>query len=211
MRKTKIISNRVYGVGINDYHGPTLYYIDGKEVRCPFYTRWRSILSFCYSERVINANPSYEGCYVCDDWIYFSRFRAWMEKQDWEGSDIHRDFPFGRSRCYSPETCIFLPTLVSGIVNIRNSGKSELPLGVYFDSSRNKFRVTLKANNKTITIGRFDHPNEAHKAWLIAKAEAIKELLPDYENNQKIYSGIKQVLELINRHIKNDIELKGFN
>lgn len=211
MGKIKTISSRVYGVGINDFYGPIHFHIDGKEVVCPFYSRWVAILSRCYSERVKKTCPSYEGCYVCDDWVYFSRFRSWMEKQNWEGFDLVRDFPFGKSRCFSPETCDFLPTSVTGIVKYSNSRKSGLPLGVYHDKSRNKFRACLTVNNKTISLGRFDSPTEAHKCWLSAKLESIIEFRFLYKMNAKIYDGISEVVNHMKHHINSGLEFRGFD
>ena len=43
------------------------------------------------------------------------------------------------------------------------------PLGVSWHKNRNKFRASIRANNKTVHIGYFDCPDEAHQAYLAAK------------------------------------------
>ena len=79
----------VYGVGVNDDSHPVTSYIrtkDGKKLQnwvCPFYKKWRSMLQRCYDPKNINRQPAYINCFVCEEWLTFSNFKAWMEQQDW--------------------------------------------------------------------------------------------------------------------------------
>jgi hypothetical protein len=49
--------------------------------------------------------------------------------------------------------------------------KSGLPLGVYFEKSRNKYKASIRINGKSITIGRFNCPTVAHFAYQKALSE----------------------------------------
>jgi len=87
----------VCGVGINDADYPTRRYktVNGKSKlvwTCPFWRKWKDMISRCYSERELEKYPTYKGCSVCEDWLYFSRFKAWMEKQAWEGLVLDKDY-----------------------------------------------------------------------------------------------------------------------
>jgi len=68
----------VCGVGINDADYEVQPIINGKRVMCPFYAKWVGMLERCYSEKFQNKWPTYIGCYVILDWIYFSNFKYWM-------------------------------------------------------------------------------------------------------------------------------------
>lgn len=148
----------VQGVGIND----ASYSVRPKSSRndpCPFYMRWSDMLKRCYSEKFIKTRPTYDNCIVCHDWIYFSNFKAWMEKQDWEGNELDKDILVPENKVYSPETCLFVPPPVN------NFFKGLKTNAVYYDNDRAKFRVAV--NNKF--IGRYDTEDEALESYSLHK------------------------------------------
>ena len=71
----------VYGVGINDVNYvirivEQLPKTNGKRKekliwKCPFYSRWASMLERCYSKSLLEKYPSYIGCSVCEEWLIF--------------------------------------------------------------------------------------------------------------------------------------------
>ena len=91
----------VFGVGINDAD----YVIDKRinaslpgERRsqkvlwaCPYYSRWKDVLSRCYAAYHLLKRPNYFDCTVCEEWLLFSNFKKWMEQQDWEGKQLDKD------------------------------------------------------------------------------------------------------------------------
>jgi hypothetical protein len=54
------------------------------------------------------------------------------------------------------------------IVNPKKNNKSGY-LGVSFSKVMNKYEACLRVNRKTMHLGHFDDPEEAHKAYLEAK------------------------------------------
>lgn len=78
---------KVCGVGINDadyvvgkYES---WYEGGKRKlktlwQCPYYVKWHAMLNRCYNARYHKNKPTYIGCYVCEEWLTFSNFKAWM-------------------------------------------------------------------------------------------------------------------------------------
>lgn len=106
----------VCGVGINDADYPVRIrshikqdgtFLD--EWRCPFYTKWQKMLSRCYGKYNKSQKfNSYDQVEVCQEWLRFSNFKSWMEKQDWESKELDKDLLSGESKIYSPETCCFI-------------------------------------------------------------------------------------------------------
>lgn len=177
----------VYGVGINDADYQTREYItveggDGKKKqkvvwRCPFYSRWQSMLTRCYSHKHQEKHPTYIGCYVCDDWLTFSKFKQWMEKQEWEGKQLDKDILYPQNKLYSPETCVFVDGRVNNFVTECNSSRGQWMIGVNWYKAKNKFQARCNdGSGKTKHLGYFDTELEAHQAWLKCKQEVALEL-----------------------------------
>lgn len=108
----------VYGVGNNDADyvvekREEIGYVGGKRRRklmwvCPYYQTWKDMIKRCYSTKCQEKFPTYKGCSVSADWHTFSNFKAWMEKQNWEGKQLDKDILIEGNKVYSPETCVFV-------------------------------------------------------------------------------------------------------
>ena len=139
----------VHGVGINDAD----YYVrrevteGGNKViwKCPFYTRWLNMLTRCYYENYQKKYPSYKGCFVCEGWLRFSNFRAWMVQQDWEGKELDKDILIRGNKVYSPQRCVFVERMVNGFILENGRSRGDWPIGVSWNKSMNAF--SSKVNN----------------------------------------------------------------
>lgn len=180
MRKAKKL---VYGVGLNDagyvtQEFETIGYVNGKQKRkliwrCPHHSTWKSMLERCYSTKYQDKKPTYKGCTVSEEWLTFSVFKEWMEKQDWEGKQLDKDLLFEGNKIYSAVTCVFVTIAVNMLTIDRGNDRGEWPIGVYWHKGANKFR-SLCCNpftKKQEHLGYFYCPEEAHKAWLKRKLE----------------------------------------
>lgn len=170
---------KVQGVGVNDSGYRTQYFTGGKRVWiCPFYKTWKDMLVRAYSEREQKRYPRYEGCSVCEEWLTFSNFKAWMEVQEWEGCQLDKDLLFPGNKIYSPETCLFVPQEINKFLTESTASRGEWPIGVHFKKSGGTFHSQV--NNPFTKIreylGSFDSPEEAHLAWLKRKSELATEL-----------------------------------
>lgn len=96
------------GVGVNDADYIISPIVNGVQVRCPFYNRWKDMIYRCYSEVSQKGNPTYKACTVCDEWLLFSNFKKWMEKQDWKGKQIDKDIKVKGNKEYGPDTCLLV-------------------------------------------------------------------------------------------------------
>ena len=202
MTKVKL----VYGVGINDAD----YTLQKKEKvggslkmvwRCPFYTRWVDMLRRCYSSKLPeNRLASYRDCFVIEEWLYFSKFKAWMEQQDWEGKHLDKDILIPGNKKYGPDTCVFVEQRVNAFVVERAAMRGEFPIGTYFKRGIDKYmaRCCSVVTGKMEYLGYYNDPEEAHQAWLAFKLQqayilaseqtdirVAKALINRYENYKK--------------------------
>jgi len=176
----------VYGVGINDADYPvrkliTLGYENGKRKQeqvwiCPFYQKWKNMLQRCYSKKQTTENRTYKGCTVCEEWLTFSNFRLWMERQDWKDKHLDKDILFPGNKIYSPETCVFVDQKVNIFLIERNASRGDYMIGVCWRKDCSKFQAWCNINGKQKHLGYFNSELEAHKAWLAFKLKLAYKL-----------------------------------
>lgn len=189
MRKAK--RGLIFGVGVNDAN----YLVsikeelpkgaDGKRRRktvfsCPFYRKWRHMIERCYSKDYSNEKiRSYENSRVCDEWLYFSNFRRWMESQDWEGNHLDKDLIIIGNKLYSPETCLMLePKINLFIIDGGGIGRGDLPIGASYNKKDGLIYSNVKntLTGKREYLGCFKTPMEAHLRWKEEKHRIASEL-----------------------------------
>lgn len=187
--KSKAKRSLVYGRGVNDAWYKTEYVDANVRQGCPFYRKWVAMLKRCYSLRYVKDNPSYESVEVCKDWLTFSKFRAWMSAQRWEGNQLDKDI-LGDGRLYSPETC----ALVSHATNCTLIGEGT---GVTWCKSRRKYLAQCSVKGKNKVIGRYTTLQEASIAYKLFKAEVIVQLA-----DEEVDIRVKSVLLEKARHLR---------
>lgn len=166
----------VYGKGINDadYHIGT--YVNGIQVLCPFYSKWKDMLRRAYDETYKINKPSYQDVVVCEAWLRFSNFRTWMLSQPWEDRELDKDILVPGNKIYSPEFCMFVPREINSIFSEKASKKREYPLGVYADKIYpGKFTAYCSVRGKLKYLGYHKHPMTAHVQWQLTKVKNIQE------------------------------------
>lgn len=143
---------------------------------CPYYLTWCNMLQRSYSAKEKLKNPSYMHAIVCDEWLYFSNFKAWMEAQDWEGKQLDKDLLVRGNKMYSPETCCFISSVINSFITECNKSRGQWPIGVYWFKRQGKFKACCRNPITGIReyLGYFDDPNIAHQAWLVRKLELAK-------------------------------------
>ena len=178
----------VCGVGINaaDYvvkKFEMIDYVNGKRKRklvweCPYYRAWRNMLSRCYSAKFHERYPTYKNCTVSEEWLTFSNFKAWMEKQDFKGMQLDKDLLFEGNKVYNHETCVFVTGAVNKFTIDRGAARGEWMIGVDWHEKEEKFRALCSNpfTRKRELLGYFDCEQQAHEAWLARKLELAHEL-----------------------------------
>lgn len=187
--KPKIKKILVCGFGINDADYRTQWYVDGKRKRCPYYARWHMMLNRSYSPKFHALQPNYTDVSVSEEWRYFSKFKSWMETQDWEGLTLDKDILFPGNKIYGPDTCAFVPQGINLLLTDRLSLRGEYPLGVSYQQKswdmvnelKRPFSAAIcRGDGKTKGLGRYATPMEAHKAWQLGKSKAIQVAVSKY-------------------------------
>lgn len=161
----------VHGAGTNDADYVVKRTVNGKPVRCRFYTVWSDMLRKCF-------NPQYPGvapCEVDERWRSFMAFREWMLRQRWGGMQLNANL-LGDGSIYSPETCVFVPCHINKLFNFARHRESGLPLGV--SRNRDYYQITMKMRGRRKT-GYFDSCGEAASAYIEAKTEYVRSLYPE--------------------------------
>ena len=193
----------VCGVGINDLGYRTqvkewLTKNGGKRIQksvfiCKYYEAWKSMLVRCYSKKYLERNPSYIGTSVCNEWLYASEFKKWMEKQDWHGKCLDKDIIAPRSRLYSPETCAFVLAATNNFVTARDACRGEYLIGVDLYKRTGQYRAQCKNpfTGKQEYLGCFSTPEEAHEAWRERKNE-LAQLVAATESDMRIVEALKK-------------------
>ena len=168
----------VCGVGINDadYAVQHSVKIDGKwriVWTCPIYHIWKHMLSRCYSEKFHQRKPTYKGCSVCEEWLYFSKFREWVIQQDWKDKHLDKDWLVQGNKVYSPETCIFVTPQINTFILECTKSQGDCMVGVSWHKVKQKFiaRCQNPFTHKREHLGNFDDELEAHLAWKAKKHE----------------------------------------
>lgn len=175
-------------VGINDAN----YATETTNFVCPFFKRWQVMLERCYSGHVQTRYPTYKDCKVCDEWLTFSTFRAWMVQQDWRGKQLDKDIITPGNKVYSPSTCCFVAQDINSFL-ISKKKKSGLPLGVTLIKGKH-YRAAIsnpgRVGKGSVYLGLYPTQQEAHRAWQTAKLDRLRELIKVQED-QRVINGLK--------------------
>jgi len=158
----------VYGVGVNDSSD----LVTG----CPFYRRWVHMIKRCYGSQYIEDNPTYKNCTVSDQWIYFSKFKEWMESKEWRGLHLDKDILVPGNKIYGPEFCIFVSCRINNLLLNRSMHRGEYPLGVSFCKRRRRYDAFCSVNGKSVRVGLYKTVIEASKAYVAFKSTHIRQV-----------------------------------
>lgn len=189
----------ILGVGINDADYPIRVveyggWSNGKQILkvlsvCKYFDKWQSMLTRCYSNKSLLKHPTYCGVTVCDEWLTFSNFKAWMETQDWEGKELDKDLINPESRTYSPENCMFIHQSLNKFMNDHSNKASVFGTGVTMNQSGNYRARCHQLNGVQKYLGTFKTANEAHSAWRNEKIR-LTDLLIFSENDERIINAL---------------------
>lgn len=159
----------IFGVALNDAE----YNVKprSKILRCRFYDCWLDMIVRCYSEKFKERHPSYYGCSVCDEWLVFSKFKHWMEKQDWQGKQLDKDIIKLNNKIYSPENCAFVTCETNNFVLGFKRGGSSEKAGVSWNKNANKYESYCNNpfTKKKEHLGLHLTESEAHESWRTRK------------------------------------------
>ena len=188
----------VYGVGIVGLE--TIVDENGEVLK--LYTTWKSMLQRCYSEKYHLKQPTYKGCTVCEEWLYYPNFKKWYEENYYEIKGqkmcLDKDILNKGNKVYSSENCVFVPQGVNILFIKNNASRGSLPIGVHWNKKNRKYQAQcnffdVKNNEyKRKYLGLYNTPQEAFDAYKIAKEENVKQVADHYKNQipKKLYEAM---------------------
>lgn len=166
----------VFGVGVNDSSKA----ISKHNIRNDKdYYLWHGMIQRCYDDYTQKIYPTYNGCTVCDEWLYFSNFKKWFDENYIEGYQLDKDILVKGNKVYSPDTCCFVPFEINTLFTKSNAKRGVLPIGVQH-YAHNRFLSCFKCGGKVTYLGVFDKVEDAFCAYKQAKEGYIKEVAENY-------------------------------
>lgn len=177
--KRDIVAN----VGINDCQN-----IKGN----PHYIKWHSMISRCYNPPSIKTEITYFGISVCNEWLTYSNFEKWSLDNFHKGLHLDKDILVTGNKIYSPETCCYVPKDVNNILVLRCNARGDYPLGVSkmakdkrsINERKKPYLAKITDKGKTVNMGYFEKPLDAHKMWQLAKSKQIQRVVSWYATQE---------------------------
>lgn len=180
--------NLVRGIGINDYKGR----ISEHGTLIPSYQCWVGMLTRCYDYKTHKKRSSYEDCYVCDEWKFFSNFKEWFDEHYVEGWHLDKDILVKGNKIYSPDKCCFVPCEINVLFVKSDKKRGKYPIGVSYCKERGNFYVAVSINRSRTFIGRYSTKQEAFEAYKKAKEENIKRIADKWKDkiDSRVYKAM---------------------
>ena len=159
------------------------------------YIIWNGMITRCYNENLRFKHESYKDCHVSEEWRYLSNFKDWCNNQKGfyqDGWHLDKDILVKGNKVYSPETCCFVPPELNCALAGNKSVRGALPQGVTYNSTKTRYRTSIKRSNKWESLGTYDTPEEAFYAYKPVKEAHIKSLAEKWKG--KIDSRVYEAL-----------------
>lgn len=200
----------IYGFGINNATYKVNWTENGKSVRCKIFSKWKAMLSRCYSSTPTILLPS-----VCEEWRYFMNFYGWVHDKNFNEYALDKDILQIGNTLYSPETCILLPPRTNSLLTDSRSARGEFPIGVRYKKKPlnmvNELSKPYEAycgfNGKQLFIGTFPDLVSAHCAWQRAKILAIESEIEWLQSikfeDDRVYPALDGRIEILKSDITN--------
>ena len=172
-------SPSVYGVGITGTkYQPKINGVNTKE-----YELWTGMLKRCYSDTCQKKHPTYIGCEVSNNFLYYEYFYEWCRKQVGFGNDgngnlfhLDKDLLIRGNKVYSESTCVFLPQEINSLLVKCTASRGKHLIGVSWHKRDKAFVAQVNKNKGNREhLGFFKTELEAYNAYKTAKESFIKE------------------------------------
>ena len=168
-------SPSVYGVGITGTkYPPKINGVNTKE-----YELWTGMLKRCYSDTCQKKHPTYIGCEVSNNFLYYEYFYDWCQKQVGFGNQVwhlDKDLLIKGNKIYSESTCVFIPSEINALLTKCVASRGEYLIGVSWYSKSKTFIAQVHKNKgMSEHLGYFKTELEAFNAYKQAKESFVKE------------------------------------
>lgn len=149
-------------------NSPTVRGVKTKTVCGRLWDNMNTRCSASFQERF----PHYKGCYMADSFKDFQFFVEWCHSQEGFGLvdyELDKDILVARNKCYSENTCVFVPNNLNMFFTNRGN-----PKGSSFVPLSQRYVASLKVDGKNTYIGSFTSQDDAQKAYTAAKLDYLR-------------------------------------
>ena len=188
----------IHGIGINDADYTIRPTIDGKEIRCSYYTKWESMIGRCYDPKFHKRCPTYKDCTVVEEWKSFMTFRSWMIEQDWKGKELDKDILVPGNKVYGPDTCCFISHAINSLLGDSFATRGKSPQGV--STNRNRFEARVSIDSKRKNLGLYDTPEEASEVYNVAKVDEIHRQA-DLQTDKRLIKALHRIADTFEQRV----------
>ena len=183
----------VYGVG---YFGQGKYKckVDGKNSK--YYNHWHNMMQRCYDEKCREKYPTYKDCFVNEEAHCLQDFGAWFDENyyeiEGEQMELDKDILCKGNKEYSFDKMIFVPKRINDLFTKCDRVRGDLPIGIYYKKSSNKYVTQCQTLEGKKHLGYFDTPHEAFQAYKTFKEAYIKQVADEYKDKipQRLYDAM---------------------
>lgn len=166
------MTRKVRGVGINNVKGVST---------TNMYFTWVDMITRCYNNKGRRLHHwNYVDCTVCDEWLLLSNFKEWYEFNYVDGFCLDKDVLGETGKVYSPDFCVYVPQEINKLFNTRSVSRGGCPVGVTHNMERKNYRSQINMNGRTVSIGIFDNPKDAHLAYVPVRNKYLHSKLKEH-------------------------------
>jgi hypothetical protein len=124
--------------------------------------------------------------------------------------NLDKDLLHHGNKIYSPDTCMFIPLSVNTVMMASDVCRGKFPVGVqpHYQVKKTRYTATCRRRDGSGYVGIYDTPEEAHKAWQLAKVDRILEEASDHPEHIKMYEALMWHIDRIRNDYENDRETK---
>lgn len=152
--------------------------------------RWYCILRRVYYNQD-EENYAYKDCHVCEEWLTYSNFKKWYDEYHIDDWEIDKDILVKGNKVYGPQTCCFVPQEINKLFVKRQNHRGKYPIGVQYNT-KHSYSAIVNMWGKSVYLGSFKTPEEAFKAYKVAKEAYIKEVADKYKEklDPRVYKAL---------------------
>lgn len=184
----------VYGVGIVG--------LECNRKTTKSYIKWVDMLFRCYDKKFQDKHPTYIGCTVCNEWLFYPNFKKWYDENYYEVDNQHmhldKDILVRGNKVYSPKTCMFVPQDINKLFVKCDKSRGYLPIGVSLHVRTGEYRSRCSVfdikvkKSKAKHLGLYKTSQEAFQSYKKAKENNIKQVADYYKSQipEKLYEAM---------------------
>lgn len=170
--------HKIYGVATNDLKGQGIL-----TSTLPSYPVWFNMIKRCYSPALREKSRCYRQVSVDPSWLLLSNFNSWavssgLCEANKNFIQLDKDLITLGSNLYSEHTCPLVPRKINNLlVDKFTTEERHLPIGVTWDKDWERYIAKVstqtRTGQRTVRMGGYNDPLEAHFAWQKEKAAEI--------------------------------------